>query len=124
MIVLDNALKHTPSGGRITLSVARRGAEATLAVQDNGPGIPGEHVPHLFDRFYRADKARSGSGAGLGLAIAHSLVVAHSGRLEVTSRAGAGTKVMVSLPAMEREPSLTSRLGRRLSRIVDRQATE
>jgi signal transduction histidine kinase len=72
-----------------------------VTIEDTGPGIAAEHLPHLFERFYRVDMARSREegGSGLGLAIAHTIVVAHGGTIEVTSDVGHGTKVMVTLPA-------------------------
>ena len=120
VILLDNALKHTPSGGRVAVSVARQGAEAAMAVTDTGEGIPPEHLNRLFDRFYQVDKARSrsGGGAGLGLAIAKSLVEAHGGRLTIASTVGKGTTVSVRLPLHGRAPSFASRLGRAATRVV------
>ncbi len=111
LILLDNALKYTPAGGQVRVHVARHGNEATLAVSDSGEGISAEHLSRLFDRFYRVDPARSRAqgGAGLGLAIARSLVAAHGGQLSLTSQPGAGTTALVRLPLT----AGTSRFARR-----------
>lgn len=98
--LLDNALKFTPVGGRVTLRAERTGKEIRVAVSDTGPGVAAEHLPHLFDRFYRAEHARSrpAGGSGLGLAIASELARLHGGALELTSASGHGTTVTVRLP--------------------------
>ncbi|MCE7939153.1 MAG: ATP-binding protein, partial [Chloroflexi bacterium CFX6] len=81
--LLSNALHHSPAGGVVTLSAEADGAEVVLAARDTGEGIAAEDLPHVFDRFYHADRSRSHQrgGVGLGLAIARSLVVAHGGSL-------------------------------------------
>jgi two-component system OmpR family sensor kinase len=98
--LLSNALRHTPPGGRVTVRLDRAGALARLQVADTGSGIAPEHLPHVFDRFYRGDKSRghSGAGAGLGLAIVRQLVAAHGGQIEVASPPGAGTTFTITLP--------------------------
>lgn len=100
--LVSNAVRHTPVGGRVTLS-ARRDArdEVVIEVADTGSGIDAESLPHIFDRFWRADRSRSraSGGSGLGLAITHHLVAAHGGRIEVRSRLGAGTTFTIHLPA-------------------------
>jgi signal transduction histidine kinase len=105
--VLDNALKYTPEGGTITVRVERRGAAAAVVVADTGIGIPPEHLPHVFDRFYRVDHARTRAegGTGLGLSIAQSIVTAHGGTIEISSAVGRGTVCTVTLPVSGHAPS-------------------
>ena len=102
--LLDNAMKHTPRGGHVTVSVTREHQHAVLRVADDGEGIAPEHLPRLFDRFYRADEARTREagprvgGAGLGLAIAAELIQQMRGTIEVESAPGRGTTFTVRLP--------------------------
>lgn len=98
-----NALKYTPAGGRVTIAAERRQGRAVLAVADTGIGIDAEHLPHLFERFYRVDKARSRAegGAGLGLAICDWIARAHGGHIEATSVPGRGSTFTVYLPLAE-----------------------
>lgn len=98
--LLDNAIQHTDSGGGITITVRSNTKEALLEVQDTGGGIPEEAVPHLFERFFRVDKARSRElgGAGIGLSIVKAICHAHHGRVEVESRLGFGSTFRVFLP--------------------------
>jgi signal transduction histidine kinase len=98
--LLDNAVKYTPSGGRVSLAVTiAANRKAVISVRDTGPGIPPEALPHLFERFYREDAARSREqgGAGLGLAIARHIVEAHGGSIRAESEAGKGTTMTVEL---------------------------
>ena len=97
---MDNAVKYTQNGGVIRVALQRQGREARLTVADNGPGIPKDSLPHLFDRFYRVDKARSreAGGTGLGLSIVHQLVLLHGGAIHVESEEGKGTTFVVELP--------------------------
>ena len=99
VILIDNAVRYT-AAGEIVVSVARHGHDSLLSVRDTGSGIAAEHLPHLFERFYRTDAARSSEdgGAGLGLALAKWIVEAHKGRIEVHSTAGQGTTFTVHLP--------------------------
>src|SRR5262249_31276558 len=99
--LLDNGIKYTPKGGEIEVRISQNGPEAVVTVRDTGIGVPPEHVPHVFDRFYRVDKARSRAegGTGLGLSIAQSIIAAHGGRIELASTPGQGTTCTVRLPA-------------------------
>jgi heavy metal sensor kinase len=99
--LLDNAIKYAPPGGQVTVGCAMNGNRAELWVQDNGIGIPSEHIPRIFDRFYRVDKARSRAegGVGLGLAICRWIVEAHGGSIHVESVPGNGSTFTVLLPA-------------------------
>jgi two-component system, OmpR family, sensor histidine kinase BaeS len=106
--ILDNATRHTPTGGRIVLSVKQVGDQVELAIQDSGPGLKAEELERIFERFYRADASRQredgGSGSGLGLAIAKSIVQAHNGQLSAESdivsagATGKGLKIKILLP--------------------------
>ena len=101
-ILLDNAVQHTPSGGRIELGVQKTGDGAEFWVQDTGPGIPPEHLEHIFERFYRVDtpRTRGTGGSGLGLSIARQIVEAHGGKIEARSRPEEdGTRFSFTLPA-------------------------
>jgi len=100
LVLLDNALKHTPPGGAVTLAVSESGRSAVIEVRDTGEGISPEALGRIFDRFYRGDAARSRStgGAGLGLAIARTLVEAHGGSLTLSNALGSGTVATIRLP--------------------------
>ncbi|MCH7616406.1 MAG: ATP-binding protein [Chloroflexi bacterium] len=101
LILLDNAFKYSAEGGSVKVRLTADGAAARLAVADNGHGIPAADLPHVFDRFYRVDKARSREmgGTGLGLAIARWIAEEHGGSIRLESTAGEGTTVTVELPA-------------------------
>ncbi|MDI9449771.1 MAG: ATP-binding protein [Limnochordia bacterium] len=102
-ILVDNAIKYTPAGGKIRIMVSREHNQARMIVQDNGIGIPPEAVPHVFERFFRADesRARATGGTGLGLSIAKWIVERHGGHMEVLSRQDVGTRVGIVLPAAD-----------------------
>ena len=104
LILLDNAVKYTPEKGRISIEAVEDSKWVTIAVQDSGPGIAAEHLPHLFERFYRVESDRSRfaqngdqGGTGLGLAIAHEICRMHGGRLRVESEVGVGSRFIVEL---------------------------
>ena len=98
--ITSNAIKYTPDGGRISLRLRDLGDAAEVSITDNGVGIPAEDIPHLFERFYRVEKARSSDkgGTGLGLAIAKEFAAAHGGDIRVSSIVGKGTTFTVTLP--------------------------
>ncbi len=98
MILVDNAIRHSPADGRVGVAVRAETSGASLVVEDDGPGIRPEDLPHLFERFYRAPGA-PGGGTGLGLAIAAWIVDRHGGRIDVSNRAEGGARFVVSLPA-------------------------
>lgn len=103
--LLDNAMRHTPRGGTVTISCRRTGSWVEYVVADTGQGIAAEHLPHLFDRFYRVDAARNRSqgGSGIGLSIAKAIVEAHGGRISAASAGpGLGATFTVLLPTTSR----------------------
>lgn len=115
--LVDNGLRYTPSGGSVMLALSRSGVSAALCVHDTGPGIAIEHLPHIFERFYRVDQPRSrqAGGTGLGLAICQWIAEAHGGCIEVESQLGVGSTFTVYLPLGEatalganREPEVQS----------------
>jgi heavy metal sensor kinase len=98
--LLDNAIRYTPAGGRVSASLVAEGPRLRIAISDTGQGIAPEARPHIFDRFYRADKSRSreDGGFGLGLAIAKWIAESHRGTIDLASRPGAGTTFTITLP--------------------------
>ena len=106
--LIENALKHTPAGGRVSVAANHIWQEIAVSVSDTGVGIPPEHQPYLFERFYRVDsaRARDTGGYGLGLAICRSIVQAHGGQIAVDSQPGAGSTFTVTLPVGHHEQAL------------------
>ncbi len=100
--LVGNAIKYTPAGGRVIAGIGKNDERAWITVEDNGPGIPAEDLPHIFERFYRTEKSRTrskdGKGFGLGLSIAYWIIRHHDGEIEVESEEGVGTKFRVWLP--------------------------
>lgn len=97
-ILLDNAVKYTPEGGKVTVAVSKRDSLAKMEVSDTGLGIPEEQLSLVFERFHRTDASRTEGGAGLGLAIARQIVEAHGGRIEATSKPAEGSTFIVEIP--------------------------
>ena len=104
--LLDNALNHTPSGGTVTVTVSPDKDDVLVSVADTGEGIPAEHLPYIFERFYRVDdaRARKTGGAGLGLAIARQMVELHGGKIWAESEVGKGSKFSFTLPGTRQKP--------------------
>jgi signal transduction histidine kinase len=104
--VASNALRHTPDGGRVQLRGEADGDNVRITIQDSGPGIPPEHLPHVFDRFYKADSSRTAPGAaagsGLGLSIVRAIVERHGGTVTAANAAGGGAAFEFLLPAKSR----------------------
>ena len=100
--LLDNAIRHTPQGGSVSVKLQSSANQVQIKVEDTGSGIATEHLPHIFERFYRADRARDreSGGTGLGLAIAKEIALAHNGTINVRSEAGQGSVFTVNLPTL------------------------
>ncbi|TMC15054.1 MAG: HAMP domain-containing histidine kinase [Chloroflexi bacterium] len=117
----DNALHHTPSGGSVTIEAHPVGQELAISVTDTGRGIPPDALPRIFERFYRVDGARQSriGGSGLGLAIVRAIVEAHGGRVWAENAAGAGARIIFTLPLQEAgQPSLSDAVTKPLSRLA------
>jgi two-component system heavy metal sensor histidine kinase CusS len=97
--LVENALRYTPTGGTIRISLAAGAAQSEISVKDTGCGIAAEHIPRVFDRFYRADSSRSSQGAGLGLALVKSITDLHGGTATIQSEVGRGTTVTLTFPS-------------------------
>jgi two-component system OmpR family sensor kinase len=97
-ILLDNAVKYTPEGGRVTMRIVEEDGSVGVEVSDTGIGIPEDQIPHVFERFYRAEEARSTEGLGLGLSIARQIAEDHRGSIEVRSKPGEGSTFIMRIP--------------------------
>ena len=102
--LLANALRFTPEGGFVDLTLSTAGSRAVLQVSDSGPGIPADELPRVFDRFFRGRHAAS-AGSGIGLAVVSELIDAHGGSVRAANRPGAGAVFTVDLPVSRREPA-------------------
>jgi signal transduction histidine kinase len=96
--LIDNAVKYTPSGGRIEIEVGREGTHAVIKVRDTGSGIPADELPRIWDRLFRGDTSRTERGLGLGLSLVKAVVEAHNGTVSVASQPGRGSTFTISLP--------------------------
>lgn len=107
--LLDNALQYTPAGGSVTVRLQSVGREVAIAVEDTGHGIEPEHIPHLFERFYRTDwaRAKDTAGTGLGLPIVKEIMEAHGGSIVVTSEVNKGSIFTLRLPALN-QPAVSA----------------
>lgn len=102
--LISNAIHYSSRGGEIRIALSKKNHQALIEISDNGPGIPEEDLPHIFERFYRGEKSRTrskGSGFGLGLSIVYWIVINHQGSIEVKSKEGEGTTFLVWLPAID-----------------------
>src|ERR1019366_6720995 len=102
--LLDNALKYSHPSGEVIVTVERQDPRLSVTIQDFGAGIGETDLPHIFERFYRADRSRTGSGHGLGLPLAESIATAHRAKIEVRSVAGAGSSFTVIFPSRDPHP--------------------
>ena len=100
--LIDNAIKYTPQGGRVTIAVGREGSDAVVTIEDTGVGIEAKDLPRIWERLYRADPSRSERGLGLGLSLVKAYVKAHGGRVEAVSQPGRGSTFIVRLPILSR----------------------
>jgi two-component system heavy metal sensor histidine kinase CusS len=98
--LLDNALRFTPENGSIQIALRQQEADFEVAISDNGCGIAAQHLPRVFDRFYRAESSRGSDGAGLGLALVKSIVDLHGGSAKIDSDVGRGTTVKLTFPLL------------------------
>ena len=97
-ILLDNAVKYTPEGGRVTMRIVEQDGSVGVEVSDTGIGIPEDQIPHVFERFYRAEEARSTEGLGSGLSIARQIAEDHGGSIEVRSKPREGSTFIIRIP--------------------------
>jgi two-component system, OmpR family, heavy metal sensor histidine kinase CusS len=112
LVLADNALKYSPAGGEVILAAVRSGGEIAVTVRDFGPGIRPADLPHIFQRFYRADPARAGAGHGLGLSLAESIARAHGASIEVETEEGAGALFRVRFAVRGENPERTGQTAK------------
>jgi two-component system phosphate regulon sensor histidine kinase PhoR len=98
--LIHNAVKFSPQGSEVTISIRQEGSSVSVSIADNGIGIAEKDLPHVFERFYKADRSRSGGGTGLGLAIAKHIVQAHGGKISARSEEGKGSVFSFTLPLL------------------------
>jgi signal transduction histidine kinase len=110
--LLDNALTYTDRGGRIAITAGIEGNDVVLSVSDTGIGIPADHLPHVFDKFFRVPGQSRGTGTGLGLAIVREIVTAHGGSITCESQVGVGTTFRIRLPTIVGESAPSYVIGR------------
>jgi signal transduction histidine kinase len=103
--LVDNAVKYTPSGGRVDLRAEAAGSDVVITVRDTGVGVPPDELPRIWDRLYRGDKSRSERGLGLGLSLVRAVVEAHRGTVEAQSEPGRGSAFTVRLPSTHPNPT-------------------
>lgn len=128
MVLVDNAAKHAPEGTRVYLSGGTKNRQLTILVEDEGPGIPEEKLHHIFERFYRVDKARSRKqgGAGLGLSIAKTIAEVHGGSIEAANRKGGGARMTLCIPLSDptADPETEQYSERRSEHLVEQHAKQ
>jgi signal transduction histidine kinase len=108
LVLLDNALKFSRPGGEVLLKVENVDSRVSVTIEDFGVGISERDLPYIFERFYRADRARTGGGHGLGLSLAKSIARVHGATIEVQSTEGLGSRFRVNFAARDARPPLTS----------------
>ena len=112
LVLLDNALKFSRPGGEVILKVESSDSKVSVTIEDFGVGISESDLPHIFERFYRADRARSGGGHGLGLSLAKSIARVHGASIEVHSTEGVGSRFRVTFAARDARPTLVADTAR------------
>jgi signal transduction histidine kinase len=117
--LLDNAVKHTPAGGKVTMAATATTGWVEASVGDTGPGIPAEDVSRIFERFYQVDKSRARrKGVGLGLTISKEIVEAHGGSLRAESVVGLGSRFIVRLPLVRPDDTTAAKRKSEVNRLV------
>jgi signal transduction histidine kinase len=112
LVLLDNALKFSHPGGEVVLKVENGDSKVSVTIEDSGVGISKSDLPHIFERFYRADRARSGGGHGLGLSLAKSIARVHGASIDVQSTEGVGSRFRVDFAARDARPAVAADASR------------